>query len=578
MEMLRTIIVALVFAGITVCSYYFLNSSQFPWEIVDPGEDVAQTSPDPAGNALQAPALNDPEQRTYAQDGPFASPPASTEERDEFALPGMDELPTAEKINTSGETPMVAATTAQLPTPPISDTDLPSLNDQNSSPFDTSPAAIQAQHQGPIGSNATMDETQALPAPGDNTNYDLPPAPSLETNPGTADLPTPGSIQELPISNQNQNPGAVTNPLRQNTPTPVPSPIIQTPGPDPGPAQNIPEPVVPEPTLSAPPAPVTNEADEEAAAAAETALIREYLKIAKEKIQSGEALEVLRQLSKFYGNPRFTAEESSELVDILVLAATQVIYSQKSLLEPAYTVQPDDTLEKIASKYQIPQEFIIAVNGLQSGAPLQPGRQLKVVHGPFRVLVYLDRHEMILTLNGLFAGRFWIGIGSELIQKDSDFSFTGRSVAQTGTISMPCCDFQLTSGEPGSAETIKIQACDDPNVFNDPTSAILMSVTDVQNLSAILGPKSQLLLRCHSLKPASQQATSGAAPAPVPPPVQVPAPAPAPVPAPAPAYGSPAELPNSLPNALPDSLPGTGPASAAPPAAEEIPFELPATL
>ncbi|MCR5165450.1 MAG: LysM peptidoglycan-binding domain-containing protein [Thermoguttaceae bacterium] len=561
--MLRTIIVALVFAGITVCSYYYLNSSQFPWEIANPGNNMAQTS--------QNPAENNPDERTYAQDSPFASPPAA---EDEFSLPGMDELPPAEMANPSEGNPMVAASTAQLPTSPISDTDLPSLNDQqNSLQFESTPAPIQAQHQGQIGSNAIVDETQALPAPEDDMNLDLPPAPSLDTNPG--DLPTPSPIQEPPVSYPTPNQGTVTNPLRQSVPAPAPAPvqtpyICPTPAPAPsGPAMNeIPSPAT-EPS---------NEIDAEAEAAAETAAIREYLKIAKEKIKNGEALEVLRQLSKFYGNPRFTAEESSELVDILVLAATQVIYSQKSFIDPPYTVKPDDTVEKIAAEYNIPKEFIILVNGLQPGVPLEPGRQLKVVRGPFHVLVYLDRHEMILTLNGLFAGRFWIGIGSQLIQKDSDFSFAGQSTTQTEIVQMPCCDFVLTSGEQGCAEMIKIQACNDPSTYNTPSSAILMSQTDVQNLCAVLGPKSQLLMRCYSLKPADPQTASGSNPAPVPPPVSVPAPAPAPVPAPAPAYGSSAELPNSLPNTLPDTLSAPAPAPAPASPAEELPFELPATL
>ncbi len=582
MDMLRTIIVALVFVGITVCSYYYLNSSQFPWEIANPGVNTAQTSQSPAGNALPDPASNNPEQRTYAQDSPFASPPAA--EGDEFSLPGMDELPQAESANLSEGNPMVAASTAQLPTSPISDTDLPSLNDQqNTLQLESTPAPVQAQHQGQIGSYAIVDETQALPAPEDDTSLDLPPAPSLDTNPG--DIPTPSPIQEPPVPYPTPNQGTVTNPLRQSVPAQVPTPTPQTSSPAPEiPAQNIPAPVSPAPALNDIPGPAaepSNQADAEAEAAAETAAIREYLKIAKEKIRNGEALEVLRQLSKFYGNPRFTAEESSDLVDILVLAATQVIYSQKSFIDPPYTVKPDDTVEKIAAEYNIPKEFIILVNGLQPGIPLEPGRQLKVVRGPFHVLVYLDRHEMILTLNGLFAGRFWIGIGSQLIQKDSDFSFAGQSATQTEIPQMPCCDFVLTSGEQGCAEMIKIQACNDPSTYNIPSSAILMSQTDVQNLCAVLGPKSQLLMRCYSLKPADSQTASGANPAnpaPVPPPVSVPAPAPAPVPAPAPAYGSSAELPNALPNTLPDTLSAPAPDPASAPAAEELPFELPATL
>lgn len=568
MEMLRTIVVALVFAGITVCTYYYLNSSQFPWEIINSGENMAQTSENPTENALPAPDG----QNTFAQDSPFA--PASMGE-DELALPpGLDDLPPALETNPAPElsqndpnaNPMVMASDPQ---PPVLDTDLPALNDGTNTP----PAPIQVDHEKQYGSNADLERTQALPAPDDMQNQDILPAPDFDTTPNTDISPARTNIPPSPAPNT----GGVTNPLRANSAPASSFPVNQAPVVPPSPAPVVPPspaPAPPAPVLEETPAPVvpqTPQVQMSLHGEIDSAAIREYLNKATEKIQNGEALEVLRELSKFYGNSRFSAEESSELVEILVLAAREVIYSQKSFRDPPYTIQAGDTLEKIAAEYQIPQEFIILVNGLQPGAPLQPGTQLKVIRGPFHALVYLDRHEMLLTLDGLFAGRFWIGIGNELIQKNSDFSYVGKSVTQNGTTSLPCCDFTKIVGEPGCAESLKIQACTDENAIgkNAPTGTILMSPNDVQSLGAILGPKSELLMRCHSHEQKPSETETAAAP--------VPAPAPASTPAPAPAYGSSAELPNSLPNTLPDSLPGTGTAPAAAPA-EELPLELPATL
>ena len=570
MEMLRTIIVALVFAGITVCTYYYLNSSQFPWEIVNPGENMAQTSENLSGNGLPAPNLNNSGPTTFAQDGPFA--PASRSEDDDFELPGLNELPPALDSNSAPELPQNGSMDSPMVTtsedqPPVLDTDLPALNNGTTTP----PAPIQANPGKQIGSYADMEKTQALPAPDEAPELDLPPGPDLETG-LDSELPLPNNV---PPARTNispppaANPDGVTNPLRNNSPAAVPVPMVQPAVVSPVPAPAPPAPAPSAPTLNETPAPNVSQAPAQTIPPGEieTAAIREYLQKATEKIQNGEALEVLRQLSKFYGNSRFTAEESSELVDILVLAAREVIYSQNSFRDPPYTIQAGDTLEKIAAEYQIPKEFIILVNGLQADAPLQPGTQLKVIRGPFHALVYLDRHEMLLTLDGLFAGRFWIGIGGELIQKNSDFSFAGSSVIQNGTNSIPCCDFTKLAGEPGCAESLKIQACTDPNAIGGsaPTGSILMSLTDVQSLSAILGPKSELLMRCHSHEQTASGSDSATPPAP------------ASVPAPAPAYGSSAELPNSLPNTLPDSLPGTGTSPAAAPA-EELPLELPATL
>jgi len=650
MEMLRTIIVALVFAGITVCTYYYLNSSQFPWESGSQEETVTQNSGNSAEKSLPAPALNNSESRTYAQDGPFSPAPAPAEEVDGFTLPSLEELPAAQEpsqdsIPTPSLTqnppegnPMVAATTPQIPAPPeldvppVLDTDLPALNEmKTATPFEASPEAIQAQPETRIGSNAGIEPTQALPSPEPTAEelalpspeptaeeLALPPSPPFETDPGT-DLPVPTPIQgtpaiviptqptgvsnsPVPTSATNQTVGGVVNPLRGNSPSvnsvPTSVPASAVPSMEAAPAltmdsapasavamNSAPASAV---AMNSAPAQTQVQAQSVSQESAETVAVREYLKKANEKIQNGEALEVLRELSKFYGNPRFSAEESSELVNILVQAATQVIYSQKSFLEPAYTLQAGDTLEKIAAEYQIPQDFIALVNGIQPGTPLQPGAQLKVIRGPFHAIVYLDRHEMLLTLNGLFAGRFWIGIGGELIQKDGDFSFVQKSVTQDGTSTMPSCDFSKLAGEPGCAEMMKIQACTDPNAIGSsaPSGSILMSQTDVQSLGAILGPKSQLIMRCHSPKPVVQQAASTPVQVPAAVSASVPSPGstisasvPSPVPtisAPTPAVGSSAGLSDSLPDELPGTIPASAPAPA--PVADELPLELPETL
>lgn len=576
MEMLRTLIVALVFAGITVCTYYYLNSSQFPWEIVNQGGNLAQTSKNPEDNTLPAPTLNDSESRTFAQDGPFT--PASSKE-DEFSLPDINELPPAPGVDSTVDNPMVVASTTPEQAP-VLDTELPSLDEtKTASPFDTTPESVPAQPQKQIGTYAEVEAetTSALPAPED-PDLDLPPAPALDTNPIPPTPASPDSTDPYVAPNT----GGVSNPLRVHTQPTVPvqiNPPAQTQIQAPAPVQ-----AAPAPTIAETPAPIVSPSPETVPQTqiqappqedAETAAIREYLKKAAEKIQNGEMLEVLQELSKFYGNPCLSAEESSVLVNYLVQTAAQVIYSQNSFLEPAYTVQQGDTMEKIAAEYQVPQAFISLVNGLQPGAPLQAGTQLKVIRGPFHAIIYLDRHEMILTLNGLFAGRFWIGIGGDLVQKDSDFLFLKKTGTENGD-ALPSCAFITRD----NTETVKIQACTDPNAIgaNVPSGAILMNLTDVQNLNAILGENSQLLLRCHSPKPTVQQTASVPAAVPAPTAVQAPAPVPAPasVPAPAPAYGASAELPDSLPSALPDTLPEAAPASA--PAAEELPLELPATL
>ncbi|MDO4424288.1 MAG: hypothetical protein Q4D17_00755, partial [Planctomycetia bacterium] len=166
MEMLRTVIVALFFAGITVCSYYFLSSSTFPWE--NEGTSIAQTdiSGENTQNGEEIPRTFESENASYEEnpalakaDSPFAVPQGS--ESDEFGLPGLEELP-APQAQENNENLASAA--------PVLDTDLPSLGSvSEKSPFETVPEAVSAAPESHVGTGL---DSQILPP-----NTDLPPGP-----------------------------------------------------------------------------------------------------------------------------------------------------------------------------------------------------------------------------------------------------------------------------------------------------------------------------------------------------------------------------------------------------------------
>ncbi|MDO4628086.1 MAG: LysM peptidoglycan-binding domain-containing protein [Planctomycetia bacterium] len=570
MEMIRTIVVAMFFAGVTVGSYYFLSSSPFPWETAGKVASTGNTSGNVEGNTagnmtaagqLAAPTLNAPETPTFADAGPFAPAPTPNGNDDGFSLPALDELPPAPGVSapdmpaqelpteisggvatapqlenqagtasgmqsgtltgTSVGTPAGTQTGVPSDTPvvaaaPVLDTDLPSLNDV--------PPAVTASPEAPVGSELpaingngvsasvavapTLDAGPSLDG-GPSLDTELPPGPELTAGPDlsapqTAALPVPSELAtDLPaVGTAGTTEVATDLPTDISTDLSVPADENHVNG---GGNQTITNPLRSNHSSASVSrsanslrtnAPTVAEVAE--TRNAETEAVREYLKIATEKIQNGNALEVLQSLSKYYGDPRFSAEELAELTNILVQAATLVIYSQQSFLEPAYTIQPGDTVEKIALQYQIPEEFIIRVNGLTAPFTLQPGTQLKVVKGPFHAIVYLDRYEMILTLNGLFAGRFWLGIGGDLVQKDGDFSFGQKMVSPTETY----YEFLRVAGVPGCSDSLRILPATDPNSIGKQSLSgpILMSLADIDSLGALLGPRSQLIMRCSAPK------------------------------------------------------------------------------
>ncbi len=625
MEMLRTVIVALFFAGITVSSYYFLSSSPFPWE--NRGMETVQNGISPEAGI---PQIESGGERTFAQDGPFA-PPASAVSMEGSELPQLNELlPENDQLSANGLASANGQLSANdgmqsldgsLPVPQnglenaapesvngqeavsgyaqemnaglgagemtmplkapesnaLADTQsLPPLENAPVSPFDSAPnvpepVAVQPEIQIGAELNSFSEDAPVLPQSGSGS-----PSPMISgSGAGTLPMPAPLSSEAhaapalsdtestlpadgLSVPEANAASGnapaiapandGLTNPLRSQSAPASPASNVSSMN---APSMNAPSmnassmnapsmnaPSMNAPSMNAPsmnassmnapsanapsasetasaepaipaenalPLPSASEMPENVSSAAPSAgtsedqAVREYLKTAAEKMQKGEALEVLRAMSRFYGDSRYSAEDLAELTNILVQAATQVIYSQQSFLEPAYVIQPGDTLEKIAAQYQIPAEFIARVNGLQAPYELQPGTQLKVVRGPFQAIVWLDRHEMVLTLRGLFAGRFWIGVGGDLAVKDGDFQF-GRKMQDPASLSGGNgFEFMQFAGE--GNPTLKVHAADASQIgTNAPSGGILMTQVDIDSLGALLGPGSQLIMRCVSPK------------------------------------------------------------------------------
>jgi lipoprotein-anchoring transpeptidase ErfK/SrfK len=69
----------------------------------------------------------------------------------------------------------------------------------------------------------------------------------------------------------------------------------------------------------------------------------------------------------------------------------------------------------------VPWQLLAKINGLAESEQLQPGQELKVVRGPFLATVSLGRRELTLSVGGLYAGRFPVGIGAERQNMEGDW-------------------------------------------------------------------------------------------------------------------------------------------------------------
>ncbi len=84
---------------------------------------------------------------------------------------------------------------------------------------------------------------------------------------------------------------------------------------------------------------------------------------------------------------------------------------QPNYMEP-YVVQPGDTLQSIAHRYDVSWQFLAKLNQVEP-TRIRPGQELKVIRGPFSAVVDLSDSEITIHAHGYFVCRFPVGTGRD---------------------------------------------------------------------------------------------------------------------------------------------------------------------
>jgi LysM repeat protein len=168
---------------------------------------------------------------------------------------------------------------------------------------------------------------------------------------------------------------------------------------------------------------------------------------AHRRLGQGALAEVHLALSKLYGSPDLSSEESRQLTELLDQLTGTVIYSRQHLLEQPYVVKQGESLLQIAQRYNVPWQVLAKINGVRDPDRLEPGRRLKVFQGPFEAVVSLERYEMVLMLGERYAGRFPIGIGRDLPPREGSYTVKKKTAAPGG----PAPDRGVAGSDPGNA-------------------------------------------------------------------------------------------------------------------------------
>lgn len=220
--------------------------------------------------------------------------------------------------------------------------------------------------------------------------------------------------------------------------------------------------------------------------------------VAMDQATKGQLKDALATMSVFYNSAELTESQRTDLLDFLDALAAQVIYSTEHYLDLPYTSAAGETLEQIARRFQVPTEVLARINGLEPSAVLQSGTKLKVVPGPFRAEVDLNRNELTLFLGELYASRFPISTGSDPNPQPGSYSV----VAKDRNRNYYSAGAQIMASDPNNpyggylidlGNQVSIHGSSGSG--NDKLGCISLSPADVADVYGMLSSGSQVTIR-----------------------------------------------------------------------------------
>lgn len=82
-------------------------------------------------------------------------------------------------------------------------------------------------------------------------------------------------------------------------------------------------------------------------------------------------------------------------------------------LVASYFVQGGDNLGAIGSKFKVPHQILVKINGLSSDRALRAGSTIKVVNGPFHIIIDRSSFTLDLYLQNTFVKSYYVGLGKD---------------------------------------------------------------------------------------------------------------------------------------------------------------------
>ena len=126
-------------------------------------------------------------------------------------------------------------------------------------------------------------------------------------------------------------------------------------------------------------------------------------------IDDGNYVDAQHELSQWYWH---RPAEREKLLPQLNKLAQALYFSPQPHYYDSYVVKPGDQLRVVGQRYKLSWEYIAKINHVDA-RKIRMGQKLKVVPGPFAAVVFLDRYELVVHLNGSFVKSYRVGVGRD---------------------------------------------------------------------------------------------------------------------------------------------------------------------
>lgn len=202
-----------------------------------------------------------------------------------------------------------------------------------------------------------------------------------------------------------------------NLPSPAPAPALES-APPPAPATPATQPPPAEP-LAPPPAATAQSPAPELESA--VALLREA-----EALRAADRLQAARE--KALAALEMPADDATRvaLETLLGEVGIALVTTPRPMPEKTdYTVQPGDSLGRIARRFGTTVELIEKSNQLRSSV-IRPGDRLRIFSGAWSIRVNKTRNDLVLSLNDRFFKRYRVGTGEYAKTPTGQFKITDR--------------------------------------------------------------------------------------------------------------------------------------------------------